>query len=144
MLKFMNKIKILTTNRMKVDMNLVYKRTIKDLLTLLNEEFMEYYILKSNEFISNIVTRDSMDLDTVIDADYLAIRVESHDDACILMSFNENELDYYLKDMKELFDNIFVDDQWIIYKNKILYKTCFEINSNEEYECVFYDYSKSE
>ena len=112
---------------------MTFKRTVRQLIDVTKLDSLEYVLTKNH----NLYNHKPLYLNDVIEGDYIMISIYGHDIEYSLYSFNENELEEMVNNIKMFLDNPYVDEELIIYKDKIL--CCSKENDESgEYELVDY------
>lgn len=113
-----------------------FKRTVKELIDLVGVRYLEYYLTNDySEYPDHLYKPKTYTLDEIIEGDYLYISLHGHDGDYLLYSFDEEQLENELEHLKEFIDNCFVNDQWIIHRDKVLYWSKHN-EDTKEYELV--------
>lgn len=97
-----------------------YTRTAQELLDLIGNDSLEHFFYYSEEQLVDDTVQTPLKPSTVIPGDYLYLSVSSHDDLCILNSFEADELPYQISDIESNLHNAFITFQCIVFRNNLI------------------------
>lgn len=117
---------------------MVFKRTVQQLIDITKVDYLEYLLTKDySDYPAQLYKPETFDLNDVIEGDFLLVCIYGHDMEYSLYNFNEDELEDKINNIKAFLDSPYVDDQWIIHKDRVL---CWAKENDEtgDYELIDY------
>lgn len=106
----------------------MYERKIRDLIKMCEGYNIKHFLTNPQKLYTNISGKGKYEkvtfaLNDDIQGDYLYIAVMEHDDFCLLKRFEKEEMSEVEEQIKRFEENMFVNGQWIIFKNQVIYKS---------------------